>query len=63
MEESLWFSAVLFLSVVLMRPDAPLIPLFLEQLLVMLEGMADTLIVSCAGEAAESGVSLVNQFN
>lgn len=40
-----------------------IVPLFLEQLLVMLVGMADTLIVSYAGEAAVSGVSLVNQFN
>ena len=40
-----------------------IIPLFLEQLLVMLVGMADTLIVSYAGEVAVSGVSLVNQFN
>lgn len=40
-----------------------IIPLFLEQLLVMLVGLADTLIVSYAGEAAVSGVSLVNQFN
>lgn len=37
--------------------------LFLEQLLIMLVGMADTLVVSYAGEAAVSGVSLVNQFN
>lgn len=29
----------------------------------MLVGMADTLVVSYAGEAAVSGVSLVNQFN
>lgn len=42
---------------------AMIVPLFLEQLLVMLVGMADTLIVSYAGEAAVSGVSLVNQFN
>lgn len=42
---------------------AMIIPLFLEQLLVMLVGLADTLIVSYAGEAAVSGVSLVNQFN
>lgn len=35
----------------------------LEQLLIMLVGMADTLVVSYAGEAAVSGVSLVNQFN
>ena len=40
-----------------------ILPLFLEQLLVMLVGMADTLIISYAGEAAVSGVSLVNQFN
>ena len=40
-----------------------IIPLFLEQLLVMLVGIADTLVVSYAGEAAVSGVSLVNQFN
>ena len=42
---------------------AMMIPLFLEQLLAMLVGMADTLVVSYAGEAAVSGVSLVNQFN
>lgn len=42
---------------------AMIIPLILEQLLVMLVGLADTLIVSYAGEAAVSGVSLVNQFN
>ena len=42
---------------------AMIIPLFLEQLLIMLVGMADTLVVSYAGEAAVSGVSLVNQFN
>lgn len=40
-----------------------IISLFLEQLLVMLVGMADTLVVSYVGEAAVSGVSLVNQFN
>ena len=42
---------------------AMILPLFLEQLLVMLVGMADTLVISYAGEAAVSGVSLVNQFN
>ena len=42
---------------------AIIIPLFLEQLLVMLVGIVDTLVVSYAGEAAVSGVSLVNQFN
>ena len=40
-----------------------IVPLFLEQLLIMLVGLADTLVVSYAGEAAVSGVSLVNQFN
>ena len=40
-----------------------IVPLFCEQFLVMLVGIADTLIVSYAGEAAISGVSLVNQFN
>lgn len=39
------------------------IPLFLEQLLVMLVGIADTFVISYCGEAAVSGVSLVNQFN
>jgi len=39
------------------------IPLFLEQLLVMLVGIADTFVVSFCGESAVSGVSLVNQFN
>lgn len=39
------------------------IPLFLEQLLVMLVGLCDTLIISYTGEDAVSGVSLVNQFN
>lgn len=42
---------------------AMIVPLFLEQLLAMLVGLADTLVVSYAGEAAVSGVSLVNQFN
>ena len=45
------------------RLGAMIVPLFLEQLLVMLVGLADTLIVSYSGEAAVSGVSLVNQFN
>ena len=40
-----------------------IVPLFFEQLLVMLVGLADTLVISYAGEAAVSGVSLVNQFN
>ena len=40
-----------------------ILPLFMEQLLVMLVGIADTFAVSYAGEAAVSGVSLVNSFN
>lgn len=40
-----------------------IIPLFLEQLLVMLVGIVDTFIVSFVGESAVSGVSLVNSFN
>lgn len=42
---------------------AMIVPLFLEQFLVVLVGLADTLIISFCGEAAVSGVSLVNQFN
>ena len=38
-------------------------PLFVEQFLLMLVGIADTFVVSFAGEAAVSGVSLVNSFN
>ena len=40
-----------------------ILPLFLEQLLEVLVGVADTFMVSYAGEAAVSGVSLVNMFN
>lgn len=40
-----------------------IVPLFFEQLLVMLVGIADTFIVSYVGESAVSGVSLVNMFN
>ncbi len=39
-----------------------ILPLFVEQLLVMSVGIADTLMVSYAGESAVSGVSLVNMF-
>lgn len=42
---------------------AMILPLLAEQFLLMLVGLADTFIVSYAGEAAVSGVSLVNSFN
>ena len=38
-------------------------PLMLEQLLVVTVGMADTIMVSVNGEAAVSGISLVDQIN
>lgn len=40
-----------------------ILPLFFEQLLEVLVGVSDTFMVSYAGEAAVSGVSLVNMFN
>jgi putative MATE family efflux protein len=40
-----------------------IVPLFFEQLLVMLVGLADTFIITYAGEDAVSGVSLVNSFS
>lgn len=40
-----------------------IVPLFLEQLLVSLVGMADVFVIDFVGEAAVSGVSLVNSFN
>lgn len=42
---------------------AMIVPLLIEQFLVLLVGIVDTLVISYAGEAAVSGVSLVNQFN
>ena len=42
---------------------ALILPLLAEQLLAMLVGMADTMMVSGAGEAAISGVSIVNDVN
>ena len=39
-----------------------IIPLFLEQLLILLVGIADVFMVSFAGDSAVSGVSLVNMF-
>ena len=38
-------------------------PLFLEQLLMALVGIADVFVIGFVGEAAVSGVSLVNSFN
>lgn len=38
-------------------------PLFLEQLLIALVGIADVFVIGFVGEAAVSGVSLVNSFN
>ena len=40
-----------------------IVPLFFEQFLLMLVGLADTFFISQAGEAAVAGVSLTNQFN
>lgn len=40
-----------------------IIPLTLEQTLAITVGMADTMMISSAGEAAVSGVSLVDMFN
>ena len=40
-----------------------IVPLFLEQLLMALVGIADVFVIGYVGEAAVSGVSLVNAFN
>ena len=40
-----------------------IVPLLIEQIFVVLVGMADTVMVSSCGEASVSGVSLVNSFN
>lgn len=38
------------------------IPLIIEQLLAVLVGMADSIMIASAGEAAVSGASLVDQI-
>ena len=40
-----------------------IIPMIIEQILAIAVGMADTIMVSAAGEAAVSGVSLVDTVN
>lgn len=40
-----------------------ILPLFVEQFLIMLVGIADIFTVSFVSEEAVSGVSLVNSFN
>lgn len=40
-----------------------LAPLVVEQVLAMLVGMVDTMMVSSSGEAAVSGVALVDMVN
>ena len=40
-----------------------IVPLVFEQALAITVGMADTMMVSSVGEAAISGVSLVNEIN
>lgn len=40
-----------------------IVPLFLEQLLMALVGIADIFVIGFVGETAVSGVSLVNSFN
>ena len=40
-----------------------IVPLVIEQVLVVAVGMVDTMMVSAVGEAAVSGVSLVDMLN
>ena len=42
---------------------ALIVPLVIEQILAMTVGIADTMMISYAGEAAISGVSLVDMIN
>ncbi len=42
---------------------AMIVPLFLEQFLLLAVGLADTLVISHVSEEAVSGVTLVDQFN
>ncbi len=60
MEGSLAESKPLFTRDSLLRL---IVPLVIEQLLQMTVGMADTVMVTTAGEAAVSGVSLVDNIN
>ena len=39
------------------------VPLFIQQVLAITIGMIDTMMVSSAGDAAVSGVSLVNSLD
>ena len=40
-----------------------IVPLLFEQALAITVGMADTMMISSVGEAAVSGVSLIDMFN
>ena len=40
-----------------------IVPLIIEQILAITGGMADTMMISYAGEAAISGVALLNLIN
>ena len=40
-----------------------ILPLFIQQMLAVTIGLADSMMVSSAGEAAVSGVSLVNSLD
>ncbi len=60
MESTARASAPIFTNQKLVRL---IIPLVIEQLLLMTVGMADTMMVTTAGEAVVSGVSLVDNIN